>query len=155
MTFAVLFGCVTQKTQRLNTTRNSIIWYMTITLESILDDLRSGTTVYTLVMNNTSYTLRNVDIVQIDTPVRQPTSRGDVYMEGRHSYRIKADIQNDIVTHLSKTMLGPSKEFGGISIVARTPSSGTFGISGSLLNVISIKDSATLSISIVSLCRRA
>ncbi|MXX21337.1 MAG: hypothetical protein F4Y82_01215 [Cenarchaeum sp. SB0665_bin_23] len=127
---------------------------MTITLESILDDLRSDTTVYTLVMNNTSYALRNVDIVQIDTPVRQPTSRGDVYMEGRHSYRIKANIQNDIVTHLSKTMLGPSKEFGGISIVARTTSSGIFGISGSLLNVISIKDSATLSISIVGLCRR-
>lgn len=126
---------------------------MTVAVESILSDLKSDTTVYMLTLNDTYYPLQNIDVVQIDNPVSQPTSRGDVYLEGRRSYRIRANVQNDIVQYLSKTMLGPSKEFGGIHIVARTTSSGSFAISGSLLNIISIKGSTTLSISIVDLNR--
>lgn len=123
---------------------------MAIAVESILDDLKSDTAAYTLTLNDTSYPLRNVDVIQIDNPVHRPTRRGDVYLEGSRSYRLKANVQNDLVPYLSRTMLGPNKEFGGIHIMART-TSGSFAIYGSLLNITTIKGSATLSITIVDL----
>ena len=126
---------------------------MTIALESIIHDLKSDATRYTLTLNDVRYTLENVDVIQIDTPTRRPTARGNVYLEDSRSYRIKANIQNDVVPYLSVMMLGPSKEFGGLHIVAQTASSDSFNILGSLLNIISVKGLVTLSISIVSLVR--
>ena len=125
----------------------------TVAVASILDDLKNDATRYTMVLDDVSYPLQNVDIVQIDTPVRGPTARGNVYVEGSKSYRINAGVQPDITRKLSETMLGPSTEFGGLLVVARTASSGSFDISGSLLSMVDVRDSVTLNISIIGVTK--
>lgn len=74
---------------------------------------------YTIRLNGTEHHIHDVHIRKDETPVRGPTSRGGVYTEQDSSYRIVASVDSRLEPHLSATMLGPSAEFGNLTITAR------------------------------------
>ncbi|MBS3925834.1 MAG: hypothetical protein KGZ34_03985 [Nitrosarchaeum sp.] len=75
---------------------------------------------YVLYIDNMTYDLTDVSIVNSPTPVNAPTTRGGVYFSDTFAYKIKGTI-NDlaIIPLLSKTMLGPNTEFREIKITTQ------------------------------------
>lgn len=79
---------------------------------------REGTD-YVLAFQDQRHVLAGVSLYVTSNPVRGPTARGNVYVEGTRSYRISAKVDQGVAPALSGTMLGPSAEFGGLLIEAR------------------------------------
>jgi len=75
---------------------------------------------YTLHIDNRTYSLTDVSIVNSPTPVNAPTTRGGVYFSDTFAYKIKGMIHDlSIIPLLSKTMLGPNTEFHDIKITTQ------------------------------------
>ena len=73
---------------------------------------------YVLHIDDKTYPLSDVSIVNSPTPVNAPTTRGGVYFSDTFAYKIKGVITDlSIIPLLSKTMLGPNTEFHEIKII--------------------------------------
>ena len=59
-----------------------------------------------------SFSVDAIKIVQTDNPITEPTTRGGVYFAEMKEWRVEATIFDTAISkHLSKTMLGPNKDF--------------------------------------------
>ncbi len=75
---------------------------------------------YVLSLDDKTYPLTDVSIVNSPTPVNAPTTRGGVYFSDTFAYKIKGVITDlSIIPLLSKTMLGPNTEFHEIKITTQ------------------------------------
>ena len=118
-----------------------------VDLEPLIDSPGAS---YNLILGDTPRPLHNVRITKTDNPVRGPTARGNAYVEQKRSYRMSADTNRSIEARLRGTMLGPSAEFGGITVAARAASA-RYTIQGSLLSMVRTKDSITIHVSITDI----
>ena len=116
--------------------------------EAILARLTREKADYALVLDDKIHPMANVAISETDTPVRGPTARGNIYVEKAKSHRITANVHPDLAATLSRTMLGPSAEFGGLLISAESESTRT-EIVGSLLSMARTSGTARLQIAVV------
>ena len=116
--------------------------------ETALAILSREKTDYALALDGKSHPMVDVTVSETDTPVREPTRRGNIYVEKAKSHRIAASVDADLAATLSRTMLGPSAEFGGLLISAESGSAKT-EIVGSLLSMARTGGMARLQISIV------
>jgi hypothetical protein len=74
-------------------------------------------TKYFLYINEHKYDVDSVRIIHSPTPVNSPTTRGGVYFSDTYAYKVKGIVRDlSVVPLLSKTMLGPSTDFGEIKI---------------------------------------
>ena len=103
---------------------------------------------YELVLEGERHELLDVRLFETETPVRERASRGNVYTEGRKSYRMEAGVDPAIRERLSRTMLGPSNRFGGLRIRARVGGR-LINMEGGLLNMSRTGGMVRLSIGIV------
>lgn len=103
---------------------------------------------YELVLEGERHELREVRLFETATPVRERASRGNVYTEGRKSYRMEAGVDPAICDRLSRTMLGPSSRFGGLHIRARVGQR-LINMEGGLLNMSRTGGMVRLNIGIV------
>lgn len=86
-------------------------------LEILIKKNENKSQKYTLYLGGIAYNLIDVTITNSPTSVTSPTTRGGVYFSDKFAYKIKANVNDtDIISELSKTMLGPNTEFGEIRI---------------------------------------
>lgn len=106
---------------------------------------------YILHLDALKYLLSDVTIVNSPIPVNSPTTRGGVYFSDTFAYKIKGLIHDlSIVPLLSKTMLGPSTEFGEIKITTQIINNGkkvTLCIYTNLTN--SIQNPSTIELNMI------
>ncbi|MBI3841804.1 MAG: hypothetical protein HY295_01450 [Thaumarchaeota archaeon] len=71
------------------------------------------------------FPLEDVSIVKSTTPVRRPTTRGDVYFSDTSAYKIRATTYDlSLVSLLPKVMLGPNTEFKPLEIKTKITNHG-------------------------------
>jgi len=89
-------------------------------LEILIKKNENKSQKYTLYLGGIAYNLIDVTITNSPTSVTSPTTRGGVYFSDKFAYKIKANVNDtDIISELSKTMLGPNTEFGEIRILTQ------------------------------------
>ncbi|MFQ5440420.1 MAG: hypothetical protein ACE5DL_03050 [Nitrosopumilaceae archaeon] len=88
-------------------------------LELLMKPEKIQSAEFHLLINNKDYLLEKVSITNSPTTVNSPTTRGGVYFSDKFAYKLKGTVSDlSIVPLLTKTMLGPSTEFGEIKIIA-------------------------------------
>lgn len=86
-------------------------------LEILMKSEKIQSAEFHLLINNKDYLLEKVSITNSPTTVNSPTTRGGVYFSDKFAYKLKGTVSDlSIVPLLTKTMLGPSTEFGEIKI---------------------------------------
>lgn len=113
-----------------------------------LQALQSEDASYIMTLDGESHVLEDVRIYDITTPVRDHAARGNVYTEKSDSYRMEMAVDSSLSSRLSHIMLGPSSQFGGLYISARTKS-GNIDIEGGLLSMSHIGGTLRLLVAIV------
>jgi len=89
-------------------------------LEILIKKNENKSQKYTLYLGGIAYNLIDVTITNSPTSVTSTTTRGGVYFSDKFAYKIKANVNDtDIISELSKTMLGPNTEFGEIRILTQ------------------------------------
>lgn len=79
---------------------------------------------FKLFINDVSYPMTDVSIVNSPIPVNEPTTRGGVYFSDKFAFKMKGVINDlSIVPLLTKKMLGPNTEFGDLKITTLLESS--------------------------------
>ncbi len=74
---------------------------------------------FKILIENNSFTINKIEIFQTDNPITEPTTRGGVYFAELKELKVQATILNTNVSkYLSKTMLGPNKDFLDIILEA-------------------------------------
>ena len=110
---------------------------------------------YVLYLNNASYPISSVIIVNSPTPVNEPTTRGGVYFSDTFAYKMKGTLKDlSVVSLLTKKMLGPNTEFDELKISTQIESNGktmNLEIITNLTNSVQTPDSIELSMIIVKL----
>ncbi|MFB5631101.1 MAG: hypothetical protein ACE5RN_05910 [Nitrosopumilaceae archaeon] len=87
----------------------------------IIEIQKSTNLDFTLKIGSKTFLLKDVNLIKSSTPVNQPTKRGGVYFSDKFAYKIKAQVTDlSIVPLLSKSMLGPSKDFQDLEIITNT-----------------------------------
>ena len=67
---------------------------------------------FKICIESESFSVDAIKIVQTDNPITEPTTRGGVYFAEMKEWRVEATIFDTAISkHLSKTMLGPNKDF--------------------------------------------
>ena len=67
---------------------------------------------FKICVENESFSVDAIKIVQTDNPITEPTTRGGVYFAEMKEWRVEATIFDTVISkHLSKAMLGPNKDF--------------------------------------------
>ncbi|MDC0063425.1 hypothetical protein OAJ67_00325 [Candidatus Nitrosopelagicus sp.] len=67
---------------------------------------------FKIVIENNSFLVDEIKMLQTDNPITEPTTRGGVYFAEMKEWKIEATIfDTSISKHLSKAMLGPNKDF--------------------------------------------
>ena len=67
---------------------------------------------FKICIESESFSVDEIKIVQTDNPITEPTTRGGVYFAEMKEWRVEATIFDTAISkHLSKTMLGPNKDF--------------------------------------------
>ena len=75
---------------------------------------------FNMLIGDNSFGINEVKIFQTDNPITKPTTRGGVYFAELKEWKIEATVLDTSITkHLSKTMLGPNKDFLDIILEAR------------------------------------
>lgn len=86
-------------------------------LDSLMNSNDNQKLQYFLHLNDSSFNLYDVVIINSPTPVNSPTTRGGVYFSEKFAYKMKGTIQDlSIIPLLSQTMLGPNTQFSEIKI---------------------------------------
>lgn len=72
---------------------------------------------FLLHLNDFTYPVTSVSIVNSPTPVNEPTTRGGVYFSDKFAYKMKGTIEDlSVIPLLTKKMLGPNTDFGDLKI---------------------------------------
>ena len=114
----------------------------------MMDGLGGMKCKYTIEFDGESHAMDNVVVQRVENPVRGPTARGNVYVAEPQSYRVYGVVDEGISAALSNTMLGPSPDYGGVSVVARCDS-GVVRIRGSILSMSRTGGRARLSVAVI------
>lgn len=124
-------------------------------LEYLIDINKKQSLEYFLHIDDLSYPLSDVSIINSPTPVNSPTTRGGVYFSDKFAYKIKGTVNNlDVVPLLSKTMLGPNTEFRKIRITTQiidANKKNTFTIFTNLTNSVQSSSKIELNMILISL----
>ena len=74
---------------------------------------------FKILIENKSFTVNEIKMLQTDNPLTEPTTRGGVYFAEMKEWKVEATIfDTSISKYLSKAMLGPNKEFLDITLHA-------------------------------------
>ena len=124
-------------------------------LETLLMINEKDSLKYTLHLNDVSYPVIDVSIVNSPIPVNEPTTRGGVYFSDKFAYKMKCIVEDlSVVPLLTKKMLGPNTEFGELKITTQIESNEkpiTVEIYTNLTNSVQTPNSIELSMIIVEL----
>ena len=81
--------------------------------------VRKSSSDFKILIENNSFVVNEIKMLQTDNPITEPTTRGGVYFAEMKEWKIEATIfDTSISKHLSKAMLGPNKDFLDISLNA-------------------------------------
>ena len=82
--------------------------------------VENNSTDFNMLIGVNSFGINKIKIFQTDNPITKPTTRGGVYFAELKEWKIEATVLDTSITkHLSKTMLGPNKDFLDIILEAR------------------------------------
>ena len=74
--------------------------------------VRKSSSDFKILIENNSFVVNEIKMLQTDNPITEPTTRGGVYFAEMKEWKIEATIfDTSISKHLSKAMLGPNKDF--------------------------------------------
>ena len=74
---------------------------------------------FKILIENESFLVDEIKMIQTDNPITEPTTRGGVYFAEMKEWRVEATILDTTISkHLSKAMLGPNKDFLDITLYA-------------------------------------
>ena len=72
---------------------------------------------FEILIQNKSFVVDEIKMLQTDNPITEPTTRGGVYFAEMKEWKIEATIfDTSISKYLSKAMLGPNKDFLDIAL---------------------------------------
>ena len=81
--------------------------------------VEKNSTNFNILIEENSFTINEIKIFQTDNPITEPTTRGGVYFAELKEMKVQATILDTSVSkYLSKTMLGPNKDFLNIILKA-------------------------------------
>jgi hypothetical protein len=82
--------------------------------------VENNSTDFNMLIGDNSFGINKIKIFQTDNPITKPTTRGGVYFAELKEWKMEATVLDTSITkHLSKTMLGPNKDFLDIILEAR------------------------------------
>ncbi|MDA0756963.1 MAG: hypothetical protein O3C04_00940 [Crenarchaeota archaeon] len=85
-------------------------------LQKIVEETSSD---FKILIENKSFVVNEMKMLQTDNPITEPTLRGGVYFAEMKEWRVEATIfDTSISKYLSKAMLGPNKDFLDITLHA-------------------------------------
>ena len=124
-------------------------------LEILMKSNEKNTLQYLLYLNDDTFPITSVSIINSPTPVNEPTTRGGVYFSDKFAYKLKGVIKDlSVVPLLTEKMLGPNTEFGELKISTKIESDGksiNLEIFTNLTNSIQTPNSIELSMIIIKL----
>ncbi len=86
-------------------------------LEILMENNQKNSPKYTLYLNDETYPITDVSIINSTIPVNEPTTRGGAYFSDKFAYKMKCAINDlSVVPLLTKKMLGPNTEFAELKI---------------------------------------
>lgn len=86
-------------------------------LEKLMAENESDSLSFSLHLNDSTYPVTSVSIVNSSIPVNEPTTRGGVYFSDKFAYKMKGTIEDlSVIPLLTKKMLGPNTDFGELKI---------------------------------------
>ena len=92
---------------------------------------------FNMLIGVNSFGINKIKIFQTDNPITKPTTRGGVYFAELKEWKIEATVLDTSITkHLSKTMLGPNKDFLDIILEARIQDNQKISLVTNLTNSI-------------------
>ena len=75
---------------------------------------------FKIIIEGNSFRINEIEVFQTDNPITEPTTRGGVYFAEMKELKVQATITDtEVSKHLSKTMLGPNKDFLDIELKAK------------------------------------
>ena len=85
-------------------------------LQKTVEDNSSN---FKIFVENKSFSVNEIKIVQTDNPITEPTTRGGVYFAEMKEWRVEATVHDTTISkYLSRAMLGPNKDFLDIILSA-------------------------------------
>jgi hypothetical protein len=99
--------------------------------------VENNSTDFNMLIGVNSFGINKIKIFQTDNPITKPTTRGGVYFAELKEWKIEATVLDTSITkHLSKTMLGPNKDFLDIILEARIQDNQKISLLTNLTNSI-------------------
>jgi hypothetical protein len=99
--------------------------------------VENNSTDFNMLIGVNSFGINKIKIFQTDNPITKPTTRGGVYFAELKEWKIEATVLDTSITkHLSKTMLGPNKDFLDIILEARIQDNQKISLVTNLTNSI-------------------
>ena len=124
-------------------------------LEILMEFNEKNSLEYLLYLNDDTFPITCVSIINSPIPVNEPTTRGGAYFSDKFAYKIKGTIDDlTVVPLLTKKMLGPNTEFSELKISTQIEFDGklmNLEIFTNLTNSIQTPNSIELSMIIVKL----
>ena len=88
--------------------------------KEIKEKVQKNKSNFKMTIENNSFKIDEIDIFQTDNPITEPTTRGGIYFAEMKEVKVQATVlDTDVSKYLSKTMLGPNKDFLDIELKAR------------------------------------
>ena len=110
---------------------------------------------YKLFLQDETYSMTDISIINSPIPVNEPTTRGGVYFSDKFAYKMNGTIKDlSVIPLLTKKMLGPNTEFGELKITTQIETDGkptNLEIFTNLTNSVQTPNSIELSMIIVKL----
>ena len=79
--------------------------------------VRKSSSDFKILIENNSFVVNEIKMLQTDNPITEPTTRGGVYFVEMKEWKVEATILDiSISKYLSKAMLGPNKDFLDITL---------------------------------------
>ena len=124
-------------------------------LEILMEVNEKNSLEYLLYLNDDTFPITCVSIINSPIPVNEPTTRGGAYFSDKFAYKIKGTIDDlTVVPLLTKKMLGPNTEFSELKISTQIEFDGklmNLEIFTNLTNSVQTPNSIELSMIIVKL----
>ncbi|MGY5149047.1 MAG: hypothetical protein ACW9W3_03205 [Candidatus Nitrosopumilus sp. bin_68KS] len=124
-------------------------------LETLMSQNEKNLLNFSLKLNDLTFPIIDVSIINSPIPVNEPTTRGGVYFSDTFAYKMKGVVEDlSIIPLLTKKMLGPNTEFGELQITTKIDDGGNsviLEIFTNLTNSVQTPNSIELSMIIVKL----
>ena len=99
--------------------------------------VENNSTDFNMLIGDNAFRINEIKIFQTDNPITKPTTRGGVYFAELKEWKIEATVLDTSITkHLSKTMLGPNKDFLDIILETRIQDNQKISLVTNLTNSI-------------------